>query len=207
MRHETVQIRIIKSIKLAALIVLSLVVAVAYSRADQEEPQIEAVQTDKEAVVHDATGNDFLDYLETNCVTVASIAKEEEILQYEVPASASVSGHELLGIYVENNSILYLRYEGDLYVIYHKDPSGSEPNIDETLKARPDASEVRVRNQRAIAASNQKTALNIDQAPESSLKIAPSATLGWHENGLHIAIYDYSGGTVEKLKSIAESMR
>lgn len=198
-----------RPIKIAVLglAILSIVAVVTYGKSSQEYAQIKPVQVTKEALVHDATGNSFLDDLETNSVKVESIAEAKKMISYEVPVPASVSGHDLSGIYVENNSILYLRYAGELYIVYHKDPEGFKPNIDETLRVRPDVSEALVRNQKAIASSNQKPVLNSDQTPGNSAKTIPSATLGWHENGLHIAIYDYSGETVVKLKSIAESMR
>ncbi|HZD60240.1 MAG TPA: zf-HC2 domain-containing protein [Anaerolineae bacterium] len=129
-------------------------------------------------------------------VTVKSIDEAKKRLFYDFPVPTNTGGRKLKGTYIEDNSTLYIAYEGGIVIIYH---AGYRLDVDEALKSHPDLFEVNIRGQRALA--RERGLKENPQEPRAS------ESLGWSENGLHIAIYSYKDTGVEELIKIAESMK
>ncbi|MHB8840458.1 MAG: hypothetical protein ACYC56_01505 [Candidatus Aquicultor sp.] len=193
------KLEVLSGIVISALVIVMF--AMMTSKAEKgNSPQISNIKTEAQSTNHDLTGDTILDDIEKHSKKLATVNDAKSLLPYNFPVPPeNIAGHNLIGIYVENNNILYLRYTGELYLIYHQLPEGFDPKIDETKKQRPDVSEIAVRGQRGLATRN-------DTLPANAIA-APKATLGWYEKGLSVTLYDYDNSSVDGLKDIAESMQ
>jgi hypothetical protein len=137
--------------------------------------------------------------IEANSVNLSSIEDAKKLLSFDFPVPTDTNGHDLIGIYVEDKEVLYLRYENDIYIVYHQ-LEGPEPDMNEVLTKRSDVYETTVRGHKAIAGDpGQMKGLGVGD-------VRAGGQISWFENGLDLAIYSLKGAKVGELKRIAESM-
>ncbi|NCO66452.1 MAG: hypothetical protein COW32_11270 [Candidatus Aquicultor secundus] len=138
--------------------------------------------------------------IEAHSVKVSSIEEAKKLLSYDFPVPTDTNGHDLIGIYVEDKKVLYLRYKDDIYIVYHQ-LEGPEPDMNEVLTKRSDVFETTIRGHRAIAGEpGQMKGLGVGE-------VRAGGQISWFENGLDLAIYSLKGAKVGELKNIAESMK
>ncbi len=124
-----------------------------------------------------STESDIQQEIEQVSVKVDSVAEAQELLGYDVPFTEKANGRKLIGIYVEDNRILYLRYQGDIYVTYHAETGSMSTNLT-------------VRGYKGYG---------VDSVDISNL--------AWYENGRSILIVGTKGVRLPELITIAKSMR
>ncbi len=121
--------------------------------------------------------SDVQQEIEQVSVKVESVAEAQELLGYDVPFTAKANGRKLIGIYVEDSQILYLRYQDDIYVTYHAETGSMSSNLT-------------VRGYKGHGADS-----------------ADGSSLAWYENGRSILIVCPKGVRLPELLTIAKSMR
>ncbi|MHB8840296.1 MAG: hypothetical protein ACYC56_00680 [Candidatus Aquicultor sp.] len=114
--------------------------------------------------------------IEQHSVKVESVAEAQELLGYDVPFTAKANDRKLIGIYVEENRILYLRYQGDIYVVYHAESGSMSSNL-------------------TVRGFKGHGADSVD-----------GSSLAWYENGRFIQIVGPKGVRLPELPTIAKSM-
>lgn len=187
---------IIGAVALMALLSTAVIANQSISSPNQASVSAQPIKLAQSNYVQ-SIGGSPQDYIEKNATKVASIEEARAMLSYDFPVPTDDNGHKLTGVYVEDERILYLKYNDAIYVVYHKLPEGFDPNIEDTLSQRSDLDSVEVRGNKGIAGEVGK-GLNSKRA---------GGELIWYEDGLDIAIYSLQGTRVGQLMKIAKSMK
>ncbi|MDI6816000.1 MAG: hypothetical protein QME41_02250 [Actinomycetota bacterium] len=188
-------------IVLAALLLALLVVQRMLNETNQISGVSQTTSTSTLNTVGSMTGGSMQEGLKRVAVEVGTIEEAKKIVPYDFPVPTNSSGYELTGIYVEDSSTVYLRYEKSIYMIYHALRAGYDPNIDdtETLSTEPELSRIEVRGYRGIAREPEKDV-------RDGVARRTDGMITWYENGLDIAIYG-DGYHVNQLMRLANSMK
>ena len=188
-------------IALAALLLALLLAQRMLNETNQISGVSQTTSTSTLKTVGSMTGGSMQEGLKRVAVEVETIEEAKKIVPYDFPVPTNSSGYELTGIYVEDSSTVYLRYEKSIYMIYHALQAGYDPNIDdtETLSTEPELSRIEVRGYRGIAREPEK------DVPDGVAR-RTDGKITWYENGVDIAIYG-DGYHVDQLMRLANSMK
>ncbi|HZD59771.1 MAG TPA: zf-HC2 domain-containing protein [Anaerolineae bacterium] len=123
--------------------------------------------------------------------TYKRVADAKAALPYDFPVPVNTSERKLKGLYIEMGDVLYITYEGGVFLIYHAstaDPSKAITSVGYIVD---------IRGYKALAVENES---------RGQLR-----SLGWHEDwhgtGLNITVYGTQNVKMTELVDIARSMK